>query len=141
MKRPEPLSDHQYESLLSFRVGLRRFLRWSEQEAAATGLTPAQHQLLLAVRGHPDPRGPTIGDVAASLLVRHHSAVQLADRAEALGLIRRQREREDRRVVRLRLTPAGKERVAALSAVHLQELRRLGPLVSAVVDGLDEDRG
>ena len=69
------LRDADYEDLLSLRTGLRRFLRWSEQQAEAAGLTPAQHQLLLAVRGHADPRGPTVGEVADYLLLRHHSAV------------------------------------------------------------------
>jgi DNA-binding MarR family transcriptional regulator len=123
------LDSQQYEQLLAFRVRLRRFLRWSQEQAAAVGLTPAQHQLLLVVRGHPDPRGPTIGEVASDLLIRHHSAVQLADRVEALGLIRRRRGDADRRVVRLQLTRAGERRMAALSAVHLQEIQRLAAVV------------
>src|SRR5690349_1571259 len=76
------LGDDDYRRLLELRSGLRRFLRWSEQAAQSAGLTPAQHQLLLAVRGHDDPRGPTVGDVAEHLLLRHHSAVGLIDRAE-----------------------------------------------------------
>jgi DNA-binding MarR family transcriptional regulator len=111
-------------------VALRRFLRWSQDQAATAGLTPAQHELLLVLRLHPDPRGPTIGELAASLLVRHHSAVQLADRVEALGLVRRRRDADDRRLVRLRLTPAGERRVADLAAAHLEELRRLAALAA-----------
>jgi DNA-binding MarR family transcriptional regulator len=128
------LSDQQYEQLLAFRVRLRRFLRWSQEQAAAVGLTPAQHQLLLVVRGHPDPRGPTIGEVASDLLIRHHSAVQLADRVEALGLIRRRRSDDDRRVVRLQLTRAGERRVAVLSAAHLEEMPRLAAAAAAVAE-------
>lgn len=126
------LTNEQYERLLAFRIRLRRFLRWSQEQAAAAGLTPAQHQLLLVVRGHPDPRGPTIGEVAADLLIRHHSAVQLADRVEALGLIRRRRGDDDRRVVRLELTRAGERRVATLSAAHLEEIQRLAAAAAAV---------
>jgi DNA-binding MarR family transcriptional regulator len=124
------LDDREYRRLLAFRVALRRFLRWSQDQAAAAGLTPAQHELLLVLRIHPDPRGPTIGELAASLLVRHHSAVQLADRAEAMGLIRRRRDDDDRRLVRLQLTPAGSRRVADLAATHLEELRRLAALAA-----------
>ena len=62
---PTP-SNEDYRRLLELRTGLRRFLRWSERQAQAAGLTPAQHQLLLAIRGHPDPRGPTVGDVAGT---------------------------------------------------------------------------
>ena len=63
---PMTLEQSDFEHLLELRTGLRRFLRWSDQQAQAAGLTPAKHQLLLAIKGHPDPAGPTIGDVAAS---------------------------------------------------------------------------
>jgi DNA-binding MarR family transcriptional regulator len=119
------LPDETYERLLALRLGLRRFLRWSEQQAASAGLTPAQHQLLLAIRGHPDARGPTIGEIADYLLLRHHSVVGLVDRADAAGLVTRERDAEDHRVVRLHLTPDGAERLEALSALHLQEIERL----------------
>ena len=119
------LPDEAYAQLLGLRTGLRRFLHWSEQQAAAAGLTSAQHQLLLAIRGHPDPRGPTIGEVAGYLLLRHHSAVGLVDRADAAGLVVRARDPDDHRIVRLRLTPDGAHRLEALSALHLQELERL----------------
>jgi DNA-binding MarR family transcriptional regulator len=130
------LEQRQYERLLDFRTGLRRFLRWSADQAAAAGLTPAQHQLLLAVRGHRDPAGPTIRDVAGYLLVRHHSAVELVDRAAAAGLVERRRDGEDSRAVRLRLTPDGAERLASLTAPHLEELGRLAPRLEALWDGL-----
>jgi uncharacterized protein YeaO (DUF488 family)/DNA-binding MarR family transcriptional regulator len=119
------LSDEDYTRLLSLRTGLRRFLRWSEQQAEAAGLTPAQHQLLLAIRGDRHPRGPTVGDVAGYLLLRHHSAVGLVDRAEEAGLVTRTRDRDDHRVVRLRLTRKGAARIAALTALTLEELNRL----------------
>jgi DNA-binding MarR family transcriptional regulator len=119
------LTDADYEDLLSLRTGLRRFLRWSEQQAEDAGLTPAQHQLLLAIRGHSDPRGPTVGEVADYLLLRHHSAVGLVDRAEAAGLVDRARDPEDHRIVRVELTSAGAKRLEALGALHLEELERL----------------
>jgi DNA-binding MarR family transcriptional regulator len=128
--RQTSLGDREYERLLAFRVTLRRFLRWSREQALARGLTPAQHQLLLVLRAHPDPRGPTIGELAASLLVRHHSAVQLVDRVQGLGLVRRERDGHDRRVVRVRLTATGAGRIAALSASHVEELRRLASLAT-----------
>jgi DNA-binding MarR family transcriptional regulator len=119
------ITDADYERLLEFRIGLRRFLHWSEEQATAAGLTPMQHQLLLAIRGHRDPRGPTIGEVAEMLLVRHHSAVGLVDRAEALGFVRRRPDRDDQRIVRLGLTASGSRRLGRLSARHLEELSRL----------------
>lgn len=117
------LSDAAYRQLLEFRNGLRRFLHWSEEQARSVGLTPAQHQLLLAIRGHPGE--PTIGDVAQSLMLRHHSAVGLVDRAVEGGLVERRSDRDDHRIVRLRLTPLGARKIRRLSETHLEELRRL----------------
>jgi uncharacterized protein YeaO (DUF488 family) len=126
-----------YARLLSLRTGLRHFERWSEQQARAAGLTPAQHQLLLAIRGHRDPRGPTIGEVADYLLLRHHSAVGLVDRADGAGLVSRTRDDdEDHRVVRLHLTESGADRLEALSALHLEELERLAPQLPGAWEGL-----
>jgi DNA-binding MarR family transcriptional regulator len=130
-------ADADYRRLLQFRTGLRRFLHWSAQQAESVGLTPAQHQLLLAIRGHDDSRGPTIGDVAAYLSLRHHSAVGLVDRAESAGLVARTEDQEDRRVVRLRLTEKGHSTLVALSRVHLEELKRLAPEMRALWAGLE----
>src|SRR5580693_1815086 len=116
------LTDADYEDLLALRTGLRRFLRWSEQQAEAAGLTPAQQQLLLAIRGHTDARGPTVGEVADHLLLRHHSAVGLVDRAEEADLIERTRDAHDRRMVRLQLAATGSKRLEALSQAHLEEI-------------------
>ena len=129
------LTDDQYIRLLAFRAELRRFLRWSEEQAATAGLTPAQHQLMLAIRGHPDSRGPSVRELADYLSTRHHSAVQLIDRAEQLGLVTRHREdSNDRRIVRLTLTKTGEEKLVQLSTTHLEELQRLATLIQAVVD-------
>ena len=133
---PGDLSDAQYGALLEFRTGLRRFLRWSEHRADEVGLSPAHHQLLLAIRGHTGARGPTIGDVAGALLLRHHSAVGLVDRAEAAGLVRRRRDAEDHRVVRLELSARGREKIRRLSAAHLDELDRLGAQLRPLWAGL-----
>lgn len=130
------LADEAYARLLALRTALRHFERWSEQQARAAGLTPAQHQLLLAVRGHPDPRGPTVGELADYLLLRHHSSVGLVDRADAAGLVRRDRDPDDHRIVRLRLTGAGAERLEVLSALHLEELERLARQLPLASKGL-----
>ncbi len=131
------LTERQCRDLLAFRVALRRFNRWSEDQARAAGLTHAQHQLLLAVRAHDDKRGPTVGQVAHYLLLRHHSAVELIDRAVTAGLVERRRDDEDARVVRLGLTPLGMQRIAELTALHLEELRRLAPFLDHLTEGLD----
>lgn len=118
-----------YTKLLGFRTALRRFLRWSEDEARAAGLTPAQHQLLLAIKGHPGPAAPTVGDLSGHLVLKHHSVVELIDRAVGAGLVRRERDERDHRVVRLLLTPLAEERIEDLSRLHLEELRSLAPLL------------
>lgn len=129
-----PLSDEQFARILEFRVALRRFGRFSEEQAAQFGMTAAQHQLLLAIRGHNDPRGPTIADVSRYLLTRHHSTVGLVDRTRDLGLIERRKDVDDHRLVRLTLTPLGHERVNGLAQAHLKELRRLAEVLGALLE-------
>jgi len=125
-------SDADYQRLLAFRVRLRLFDQWSRGAAEERGLTHAQHQLLLAVRGHPGTRGPTIGEAAEYLLVRHSTLSELVDRAGALGLVARERDDDDHRVIRLRLTEQGRRVLTELTAAHLEELRRLAPLLGEV---------
>ncbi|MEV4677029.1 MULTISPECIES: MarR family winged helix-turn-helix transcriptional regulator [Actinomadura] len=125
----QQLSQEEFTALLAFRTGLRRYLRWSEEAARAAGLTPAQHQLLLAVKGHAAARPPTIGDLADYLLLRHHSAVELINRAEHGGLVVRERDPDDNRVMRVRLTGAAERVLAELTRVHLAELRDLAPIL------------
>lgn len=133
------LDQQDYERLLAFRTGLRRFLSWSGQQAEAAGITPAQHQLLLAIRGHPDPRGPTIGEIAGYLLVRHHSAVELIDRAATAGLVARRADSEDGRTVRIALTGDGRKRLERLAAAHLEELDRMTSQLHTLWAGLEAD--
>ena len=122
--RDRPLSDSDYRSLAGFRRSLRAFLHFSEDAARSVGLTPAQHQLLLAVKGHPDDRAPSIGDVAEALRLRHHSAVELVDRAESAGLLERRTDPEDARRHLLTLTADGEAMLAKLSWLHRDEVRR-----------------
>jgi DNA-binding MarR family transcriptional regulator len=133
------LGDQQYRELLAFRTALRRFLHWGDEQARAAGLTGQQHQLLLAIRGHAGPQPPTIGDVAEHLLLRHHSAVELSDRAEQADLVQRVVDGEDRRVVRLRLTAKGRRVLDRLTEAHLEELARLAPIVRRLTRGLELD--
>jgi DNA-binding MarR family transcriptional regulator len=125
-------SDRDYQRLLELRTGLRRFLHWSESQAQAAGITPAQHQLLLAIRGHDDSRGPTIGEIADYLVVRHHSAVGLTDRAVAAGLVARRPDLESPGTVRLSLTARGSDRLDTLAELHVEELARLAPTMEAL---------
>jgi DNA-binding MarR family transcriptional regulator len=130
-------SGPDYRRLLEFRTGLRKFLRWSEEQAERAGVTPAQHQLMLAIRGHDDPRGPTIGEAAEDLVSKHHSVVELADRAEKAMLIRRAHDPADNRIVRLTLTRKGGQILDRLGALALEELGRIAPRMRALWSGLE----
>jgi DNA-binding MarR family transcriptional regulator len=134
-------TDAEYAYLLELRTGLRRFLHWSEQQAKAAGLTATQHQLLLAIRGHRGPEGPSIGEVAGLLLLRHHSVVELVNRAEAAGLVQRIADRDQHRVVRLALTADGAQRLARLAVQHLDELAQLAPTMEALWSVLEHAGG
>ncbi len=118
-------TEQQYQTLLVFRTALRRYLAWSSEAARQVGLTGQQGQLLLAVRAHPGPTPPSIRELADHLMLRHHSVVGLANRVVALDLVERCADEHDQRVVRLRLTPAGRELVQTLGAAHLEELQRV----------------
>jgi DNA-binding MarR family transcriptional regulator len=126
-----------YTLLLELRSSLRRLFRSSDERASELGLTPAQHQLLLAIKGHGDIKGPTISDVAGYLLLRHHSAVGLVDRAENAGLVLRSHDPDNYRLVRLRLTEYGEAQLEALAERHLDELQQLAPTMKSIWDALE----
>lgn len=128
-----PLLDEDYRRLLAFRSELRDFLRWSEQTAHDAGLTPALHQLLLVLRGHPAQPGPTIGQAAEELHIRHHSAVELAQRAESAGLIHRERDTLDHRRIHLTLTDGGREQLETLTRRHLTRIQTLAQTLDGVL--------
>jgi DNA-binding MarR family transcriptional regulator len=122
--RDRPVTDREYKALAGFRRSLRAFLRFSEDAARSVGMTPAQHQLLLAVKGYAGPGMPSIGDAADALQLRHHSAVELVDRAEAAGLLERRVDPSDARRHLLTLTADGEAKLERLSWLHRDELRR-----------------
>jgi DNA-binding MarR family transcriptional regulator len=130
---PGPVSKAEYEALAAFRYALRRFLHFSEEAAGALGLTPQQHQALLAIKGYPGRDQVLIGELAERLQVRPHSAGELADRLEAQGYVYRVPGTDDRRQTYLALTPAGTAILARLSAIHREELRRIGPHLSTLL--------
>jgi DNA-binding MarR family transcriptional regulator len=122
-----PVDEAGYARLADLRAGIRRYLAWAELRAREHGMTPAQVQLALAVRAHGNPAGPTLTELADTLLLRHHSVVGLVDRAEMAGLVRRERDSQHPSRVHVRLTPEGAERLETLSALHLAWLAEFGP--------------
>ena len=127
------VSDPRIRALAEFRYTLRQFLHFSEAAAIAAGLAPQQHQLLLQIAGAPDGASISIGYLAERLALRHHSVVELCNRSEQAGLIRRTSNPADRRTVVLTLSPQGKRILRHLSADHVRELHDLGPKLVATL--------
>lgn len=139
--QPMRVDRDGYRMLSDFRYLIRRFLEFSQSAARRTGLTPRQHQALLAIKGFPAVGDPTVGGLAERLGIRHHSAVELADRLVEAGLVTRTHDPTDRRRVFLALTEAAEERLAGLSAIYLEELRSLRPALLQILDRLDGEPG
>lgn len=132
-KKPRPLKDAEYVALAAFRYQLRRFQRHMEEQVRSAGLNPQQYQLVLAVKGLPREQAPTIGALAERMQLNHNSMVELVDRCQRRGLLRRQRNGPDRRQVMLAITGRGEGLLRKLGSAARQELMGSGPsLVDAV---------
>lgn len=108
-QKPRPaISEADYQRLSEFRYLIRRFLEFSQLQAQAAGLTPRQHQALLAIKGFPRDGTVTIGELAERLRIRHHSAVELVNRLGEAGLVSRDQDKDDHRRVLLGLTSTPK---------------------------------
>jgi DNA-binding MarR family transcriptional regulator len=131
-RAPAPVDAAGYAHLAALRAGIRTYLAWAEARARDHDMTPAQVQLALAIRAHDDGAGPTVTELADTLLLRHHSVVGLIDRAEHAGLVARARDPEHQSRVRVRLTDEGTDRLERLSALHLRWLAEHGPDIADV---------
>lgn len=131
------ITNNEYIALAAFRYELRQFLRFSEAAAEAVGLTPQQHQALLAIRGFPGPGEMTVGGLAERLQIKPHSAVGLVNRLAAQELLTRRASTTDRRQVFLGLTPHGNALLAELTAAHKAEVRRIRTTLQELLASLD----
>ena len=131
-----PISKVEYEALAEFRYAVRQFLAFSEEAAKSVGLTPRQHQALLAIRGAPGRESLTVGELAERLHIQPNSAVGLVDRLAADDLVTRASQAGDRRQVFVSLTTYGRSVLERLSTAHRAELRRVGPRLRALLDSL-----
>ena len=127
MDTDHEISISEYQALAEFRYQLRRFLRFSEEAARSFGLEPRQHQLLLALKGLPEQRAATVGELAERLQIQHHSAVELINRMVERNLLERSRDENDQRRVNISLTKNGDEVLGKLSILHHEELLTTGP--------------
>lgn len=135
---PRPITKSQFETLAEFRYQLRRFLRFSEEVTQKHGVKPLQYQLMLQIKGFPGRSYATIGELAERLQAKHNGVVALVSRCEDLGFVRRQPCMRDLRQVEVHLTPAGNACVAALAALHRDELAELVTLLGEPASGLAE---
>lgn len=131
--KDEPLAKGDYEALAEFRYALRKFLGFSEEAATRHGVTPQQYQALLAIEGFPGRNWVTIGELAEQMRIAHHSAVGLVDRMEAMKLVKRSPGKEDRRRVEVSLSAKGLKLLEKLYRVHRDELRSVGPQLTAAL--------
>jgi DNA-binding MarR family transcriptional regulator len=127
---PDPLTKQDFEALARFRFGIRRYLRFSEETVRRHGVTPQQYQLMLALKGFPGRDWAVVRELADRLQLRHHSVVELVDRAQAQGLVDRTADPDDARAVRVVLTDRGEELLGRLSALHRDELRRMDAVLA-----------
>jgi len=139
MKKTLTLED--YQALGEFRHQIRRYLKFSDAAVRDSDLEPRQYQLLLALKGLPPNVRSRIGELAEQLQIQHHSAVELVDRLEASGLVRRQRGTHDRREVLVVLTTAGERVIRELVLHHRAELSTRGPtLIEALCRVLQDSK-
>jgi len=122
-----------YQALAEFRYQIRRFLHFSDAAVAATGLEKGQYQLMLAIKGMPTGTRPRIRELANRMQIQHHSAVELINRLETSGFVRRERGLDDRREVLLALTPKGEQMLAQLALHHHEQLQTAGPRLVAAL--------
>ena len=132
-ERRYKLETRDYARLAAFRQALREFLRFSEEAAAAVGLTAQHYQAMLILRACGEGESCAINDLARQLLIKHNSAVGLVDRLSDEGLVVREPSKEDRRKVELRLSAKGRQVLAKLAGVHLAELHRIGPTLERLI--------
>jgi DNA-binding MarR family transcriptional regulator len=135
------ITTAEYRALAELRYLIRKFIREGDAVARAAGLEPQQYLLLLAIRGLPDGEEATIRALAARLALKHHSAVELIDRLETHGYVRRIRSRDDRRRVFVSLLPRGEKLLEQVAQHRISELRASGAaLVSAISALLEHER-
>jgi DNA-binding MarR family transcriptional regulator len=132
------MNEKDYAALASFRRSLRDFLAFSEQSARRAGLSPQHHQAILAIRGFGSEKGTSIGDLARHLLLKHHTAVGLADRLVRAKLVVRTIDAQDRRRVLLTLTAKADKALNKLSATHRSEIRRNAPQLIRLLSHLSK---
>lgn len=137
----KPISTAEYQALAELRYRIRTFVREGDEVATAAGLEPQQYLLLLMIRGIPEGREATVRTLAERLALKHHSVVELIDRMETHGYVRRCRSREDRRSVLVSLLPRGEKMLEQVAQHRIGELRASGAALVNAISSLLENGG
>jgi DNA-binding MarR family transcriptional regulator len=137
----ERLTKQDFEELARFRFGIRRYLRFSEETVRRHGLTPQHYQLMLALKGFPGREWATMRELAERLQLRHHSVVELVNRAQKQHLVERAPDPTDARAVRVQLTADGQQALMRLGSLHRDELRRMGAALTLPIWNRTSDDG
>jgi DNA-binding MarR family transcriptional regulator len=133
------ITTAEYQALAEMRYRIRKFTGEGDAVARAAGLEPQQYLLLLALRGLPEGMEATIRTLADRLALKHHSAVELIDRLEANGYVRRSRSRDDRRRVLVALLPRGEKLLEQVVRDRIGELRASGAALVKAISALLEN--
>jgi DNA-binding MarR family transcriptional regulator len=133
---PKSLNQAEYTALAEFRYQIRKYLRFMEEKAREAGQNPQQYQLILALKGLPKGTGPSVGALAERMQLNHNSAVELVDRCQKRGLVRRTRSGSDRRQVELAVTAEGDAILRKLARAGREELRSIGPILAGQIQNL-----
>lgn len=137
----KPITTAEYQALAEMRYRIRKFVREGDAAATASGLEPQQYLLLLMIRGIPEGQEATVRTLAERLALKHHSVVELIDRLEAHGYVRRNRSREDRRSVLVSLLPRGEKMLEQVAQHRISELRSTGASLVNAISALLENGG
>src|SRR2546429_9812320 len=106
IKQAKPFSSLEEEALISLQRTADQ-LQWRISELLKPyGISPTQYNALRILRGAKG-RGHSCSEIAKRMINRDPDITRLVDRLERRGLVQRTREEKDRRVVIVRLKPAG----------------------------------
>jgi DNA-binding MarR family transcriptional regulator len=135
------ITADKYRALAELRYRILRFLRDGDAAARAVGLQPQQYLMLLSIRGLPQDGEATIRTLAGRVALKHHSTVEIIDRLEEHGYVRRSRRGDDRRLVMVSLLPRGERVLEGVVRHRITELRSNGrQLVRAINHLLEHTR-
>ncbi|WP_348630169.1 helix-turn-helix domain-containing protein [Rhizobium sp. CIAT894] len=127
MKQQERLHEGDYEALANLRYRIRRFRQFSAKEAQRLGLTPQQHQALLAIKGQPAGKKMSTRMLAERLLMDRNLADGLVQELVGKAYIETDPAAAGPGKQFIRLTNKAEGVLDRLASAHLFEIRKMAP--------------